>query len=668
MASHKKEKKGRSSPILKDESSDMNINLGYGDADIQVLEGLEPVRKRPGMYIGSTGIEGLHHLIWEVLDNAVDEAVAGFAKNIFLTLERDRIVSVEDDGRGLPTGINPQTGDPTIITIFTRLHAGGKFDNTSYKVSGGLHGVGVKCVNALSNFFEVTTTRNGETYYAKFMHGGKEYTGPELVRKDEKIPSGTKVRWQPDFTILEDNQYDISLIKERLERLAYLNKQITFVFENKLSGEKKIFRSEGGLSDWVEQLGVGLEAIYPTQSFLLDRQTIEKKGKKNILELEVAFQYISNKSSSTIFSFCNNVYTPLGGSHLESVKEGLLSCVREISFHEIKKIKNIYELTKEDIISGLNMVLSLRYTEPSYKGQTKESLVNNEIRSVIKGEIDQKLHFFFEEHPDGKEAFLTHIERARQNRLQREAISDLEREIQRDNSLEFAEKLADCTIKNPDFSELYIVEGDSAGGSAKSARNREFQAILPIKGKLINVAKLSSWAKASKNQEICNLITAIGCSHSTNFDIEKLKYNKIVLMTDADVDGSHIRILILTFLYKYMTPLIENGKIFVAQPPLYKASSKKESIYLWSEEDKREFEKKRGKFSGFEISRFKGLGEMSPAQLWETTMDPQRRTFLQVKIVDPEKSDKTIEDLMGKEVKPRKIFIRDNYFIANLDI
>ncbi|ADX97574.1 DNA gyrase/topoisomerase IV subunit B [Mycoplasma suis] len=638
-------------------------NVEYGDSSIQVLEGLEAIRVRPGMYIGSLGVEGLHHLIWEALDNAVDEATAGYATEIKLTLEEEHIVSVEDNGRGIPIGINPQTGLSNIVTIFTHLHAGGKFNNSSYKTSGGLHGVGIKCVNALSTFLEVNVCREGKEVFTKFTEGGKLESQPSVISESVGSKTGTKIRWQPDFSVLERNDYDIGLIKERLQNLSYLNKNLSFIFENKNTGEVEQFLSSQGLADWVESINQGFETVHPIQNIVIEEQQVKKKETVNSLRCEVSFQYSLERDHPVIYSFCNNIKTSLGGVHLETVKEGILSCVRQYA-EDWKIIDDKYKWIKEDVISGISLVVSVYYTDPSYKGQTKETLISNEIRPILREQIEGKLHTSFQDNIEVAKLILGHIQQEYRKRINREQMLEMSKKIHKENLLGFAEKLADCTIKNPEFSELYIVEGDSAGGSAKGARNREFQAILPIKGKLANASKKKN--KIFDNEEVKNLITAIGCSYGHNFDISKLRYNKIILMTDADVDGSHIQVLIMNFFYKYMKPLLENGHVYIARSPLYKASSKKETIYLLDEEEKREFEK-NNKSSSYEFSRFKGLGEMSPAQLWETTMDPKRRTFLQVQIIDDPKTQATMEKLMGAKVKPRKIFITENYSKAMID-
>ncbi|AFN64839.1 DNA gyrase subunit B [Mycoplasma wenyonii str. Massachusetts] len=640
----------------------------YDNKAIQVLDWNEHIRKRPGMYIGDTGIGGLHHLIWEALDNSVDEAVAGFANTINVVIEDDHIVSVEDNGRGLPTGTNEKTGLSNIVTIFTYIGAGGKFDNSSYKMSGGLHGVGVKCVNALSTFLEVEVKREGRFYQTKFIEGGKLDYGPESSPLEDITLSGTKVRWQPDFQIFEDLEYDLEIIKDRLERLSYLNKNITFNLEYQPTQEKVTYLSEGGLQDWVEKINAGLQTINPIKNMEIEETEVLRKTRneeiKNLLKLSFSFQYVSEREAPVIYSFCNNIPTSLGGTHLEAVRDGILECIREYAF-EHKMVKDKYELRKEDVTNGLTAIISLYYTDPVYKGQTKETLINQEIKKKIKEEVDNWFHLYFQDDVEAMQAILTHVEGEYKKRLQRERINSLDKEIQRESLLDFAGKLADCTIKDPEFSELYIVEGDSAGGSAKSARNREFQAILPIKGKLVNVEKK---ADVEKNMEVRNLVTAVGCSFGEKFDIKKLKYNKIVLMTDADVDGAHIRVLLLTFFHKYMTPLIENGHVYIAQPPLYRASSKKETIYLFDDREREKFEQERNKSKAFEINRFKGLGEMSPSQLWETTMDPKTRTFLQISRRDAVETDVAIKKLMSNNVKPRREFIEKNYYKATLDV
>ncbi|OAL10308.1 DNA gyrase subunit B [Candidatus Mycoplasma haematobovis] len=641
----------------------------YTDSSIRVLEGLEAVRERPGMYIGSTDSKGLHHLIWEVLDNSVDEVLAGFANEIKLTLKKGHVISVSDNGRGIPTGINPQTNISNLITVFTVLHAGGKFDNNSYKTSGGLHGVGSTCVNALSSFLEVNVYRNGEEHYVSFENGGKIKDEPKMVSKCEEDKTGTVVTWKPDFTIFEKADYDANLIESRLTKLAYLNKGKKFVFVNEITKEEKEFFYEEGIKDWVINLNADRKSIHDVIFIHSEGKVKNRRAPEilNSISITCAFQY-TFEDSSIVHSFCNNIDTASGGTHLESVKDGLLSCIRERAI-EAKIIKEAIELTKSDVLAGLTAIVSLNYSSPEYSGQTKEVLSNIEIKPFIKGEVELIFGRFLEENPEQRKVILQRVDQERNFRLKLEMARQADRKLALEGFMSFAGKLADCTTKSIEFSELYVVEGDSAGGSAKSARNREYQAILPIKGKLINVWKRSKYTAILENEEVKSLISAVGCSYGQTFDISKLKYNKLIIMTDADVDGSHIRILLLTCIYKFMKPLLEHGYVYIAQPPLYRAFTNKEVVYLFDDKKKDEFLKNLSNPKSWEISRFKGLGEMSPEQLWQTTMNPEERTISQVTIKDAEAAKVTFDDLMGKKVQPRTEFIFENYANAkNLDI
>lgn len=642
----------------------------YTDSSIRVLEGLEAVRERPGMYIGSTDAKGLHHLIWEVLDNAVDEVLAGYANEVTLVLKKGHVISVSDNGRGIPTGINPQTNISNLVTVFTYLHAGGKFDNNSYKTSGGLHGVGSTCVNALSSSLEVNVFRNGEEHYVSFKNGGKIKEQPKVVGPCEEGKTGTTVTWKPDFTIFEKTEYDVDLIESRLTKLAYLNKGKKFVFVNELNkGETKEFFFEEGIKDWVINLNSERKPIHDVIFIHSEGKVKNRRAPEilNAISISCAFQY-TFEENAIIHSFCNNIDTASGGTHLESFKDGLLSCIRERAI-EAKIIKEAIDLTKSDVLAGLTAVVSLNYSSPEYSGQTKEILSNIEIKPFIKEEVEIIFARFLEENPEQRKAILQRVDQERNFRLKLEAARQADRKLAMEGFMSFAGKLADCTTKSIEFSELYVVEGDSAGGSAKSARNREYQAILPIKGKLINVWKRTKYAAVLENEEIKSLISAVGCSFGQSFDISKLRYNKLIIMTDADVDGSHIRILLLTCIYKFMRPLIENGHVYIAQPPLYRAFTNKETKYLFDDKKKDEFLKGLSNPKSWEISRFKGLGEMSPEQLWQTTMDPENRTISQVTIKDIESTKLTFDDLMGKKVQPRTAFIFENYANAkNLDI
>lgn len=642
-------------------------NNNYDDDSIRVLEGLKAVRERPGMYVGSSGSKGLHHLIWEILDNSVDEILAGYANTLTIIMKPDNVITIIDNGRGIPTGINKQTKVSNLETVFTILHAGGKFENSTYKMSGGLHGVGATCVNALSKFFEVTVYRGGEEHFARFVNGGNVDVSAKLVNSNAGKKTGTSITWQPDFEILEKNDYDLDLIKERLKTLAYLNQGAKFIYINENTNEKQEYIFANGIKDWVELINKGKQPLHEIIHVKKNGKVKNRKDEFNDITINIAFQYVLD-GKTEIFNFCNNISTTAGGTHLESFKDGILTSIRNKAV-EAKIVKNPYDIIKTDILNGLCAIVSIYYTNPEYEGQTKGILSNSEIKSFIKDEIFENFNRFLEENPKEKEIILAHIEREFNLRVKLELTKQSERQLAHEGFLSYAGKLADCSIKNVEFSELYIVEGDSAGGSAKSARSREFQAILPIKGKLINVEKNRNLHLILNNTEIKSLISAIGCSHSQNFDLTKLRYNKLILMTDADVDGAHIRVLLLTFIYKYMAPLVEHGHVFIAQPPLYRASSNKDVKYIFDDKELQKFKNKEKGTSNYEINRFKGLGEMSPEQLWETTMNPATRTLLKVEIADLIMAEKTFNKLMGKNVEPRKNFIISNYKnIKNLDI
>lgn len=639
----------------------------YTDESIQVLEGLEAVRKRPGMYIGSTDSKGLHHLIWEILDNAVDEVQAGYADEITLTVKPNQVITISDNGRGIPTGVNTITGTSNLLVVFTVLHAGGKFDNVSYKTSGGLHGVGSTCVNALSKFMEVNVCREGKEYCVSFEGGGKVKQEPKEIGEVPAEKHGTIVTWQPDFSIFDKEDYDLDLIKERLYTLAFLNKQKKFIFFDSIRDERKVYYFERGIEDWVEQLNESKEVIsglvyVKAEGNVKDRR---KPDQINRIDVECAFQYRMDDETE-IKSFCNNISTLQGGSHLEAFKDGLLDCIRTRAV-ENKIVKYADSIEKQDVVNALVAIVSLRYSNPEYSGQTKGLLSNTEIKKFIRTEVETAFNQFMEENQEDMKRILERVKQSMQTRLKIEMTKKADRKIAREGFLSYADKLADCTLKDSEVSELYIVEGDSAGGSAKSARDRDFQAILPIKGKLMNVWKVKNRMKFSDNQEIKNLIASIGCGYeygNAKFDFSKMRYNKIIIMTDADVDGSHIRTLILTFIYKFMFELIEKGYVYVAQPPLFKASTARgETKYFQDEKSKDEFIQSNKR--GWEISRFKGLGEMSPYQLWDTTMNPKTRTLLRVTVeMAKEAQDSLFEDLMGDDVSPRTKFIMDNYHKA----
>ena len=638
-------------------------NHKYGAEQIQVLEGLEAVRKRPGMYIGSTSVRGLHHMVYEIVDNCVDEALAGYCTEIKVAIEPGNIISVEDNGRGIPVEIHPKTHISTAETVYTVLHAGGKFGGDSgYKVSGGLHGVGASVVNALSTWTEVTIKRDGGLYQMYFEKG-------KTVKKLEKIGdaegTGTKVRFLADDTIFESLDYDYETLEKRFREMAFLTKGLKITIEDKReeTPKKAEFCFEGGLVSFVEFLNKNKEKLHKTPIY------IEKNGE---IPVEIAIQYTSSYSEN-IYTFVNNINTIEGGTHLEGFKRSLTKVFNDYArSHNILKEKD-NNLQGEDIREGITAVVSVKVKEPQFEGQTKTKLGNSEVTGVVQSMVNEALSTFLEENPNVAKAIL---EKCISASRAREAARKARELVRKKNSLETSTlpgKLADCSSKNADECEVYIVEGDSAGGSAKQGRDRKFQAILPLWGKMLNVEK----ARADKiygNDKLNPVIVAIGAGIGNEFDITKIRYGKVIIMADADVDGAHIRTLMLTFFFRYMRPLIENGNVYLAQPPLYKLSKRgMEDIYCYTDEGLdqafAELEAKGIARDTLAIQRYKGLGEMNPEQLWETTMDPARRTLVQVTMDDAIKADEIFNILMGDEVNPRREFIEKNAkFVKNLDI
>ena len=639
-------------------------NHKYGAEQIQVLEGLEAVRKRPGMYIGSTSVRGLHHLVYEIVDNCVDEAMAGYCTEINVIIEPGNIISVEDNGRGIPVEIHPKTLISTAETVYTVLHAGGKFGGDSgYKVSGGLHGVGASVVNALSNWTEVTIQRDGGIYQMYFEKG-------KTVRKLEKIgdskKTGTKVRFLADDTIFETQQYDYETLETRFREIAFLTKGLKITIEDKRDEEnpkKAEFCFEGGLKSFVEYLNKNKEKLHPEPIY------IERNGETPV---EIAIQY-TTAYTENIHTFVNNINTIEGGTHLEGFKRALTKVFNDYArSHNFLKDKD-GNLQGEDIREGITAVVSVKVREPQFEGQTKTKLGNSEVTGVVQSMVNDVLSTFLEENPNVAKAIL---EKCVSASRAREAARKARELVRRKSALETSTlpgKLADCSSKVAEECEVYIVEGDSAGGSAKQGRDRKFQAILPLWGKMLNVEK----ARADKiygNDKLNPVIVAIGAGIGNEFDITKIRYGKVIIMADADVDGAHIRTLMLTFFFRYMRPLIENGNVYLAQPPLYKLSKKgMEDIYCYTDEGLdqafAELEAKGIARDSLSIQRYKGLGEMNPEQLWETTMDPEKRTLIQVTMDDAIKADEIFTLLMGDEVDPRRKFIEENAkFVKNLDI
>ena len=636
----------------------------YGAEQIQVLEGLEAVRKRPGMYIGSTSVRGLHHMVYEIVDNCVDEALAGYCTEINIVIEPGNIMSVEDNCRGIPVEIHPKTHISTAETVYTVLHAGGKFGGDSgYKVSGGLHGVGASVVNALSNWVEVTIQRDGGIYQMKFEKG-------KTVKKLEKIgnskKTGTKVRFLADDTIFETQEFDYDVLETRFREMAFLTKGLKITFEDKRNPEKQKkveFCFEGGLKSFVEFLNKNKECLHKDPIY------IEKDGE---VPVEIAMQYTTSYSEN-IYTFVNNINTIEGGTHLEGFKRALTKVFNDYArSHNLLKDKDA-NLQGEDIREGITAVVSVKVKEPQFEGQTKTKLGNSEVTGIVQSMVNEALATFLEENPNVAKAIL---EKCVSAARAREAARKARELVRRKSALETTTlpgKLADCSSKNAEECEVYIVEGDSAGGSAKQGRDRKFQAILPLWGKMLNVEK----ARADKiygNDKLNPVIVAVGAGIGKDFDITKIRYGKVIIMADADVDGAHIRTLMLTFFFRYMRPLIENGNVYLAQPPLYKLAKKgMEDIYCYTDEglDKAfaELEAKGIARESLSLQRYKGLGEMNPEQLWETTMNPEKRTLIQVTMDDAIKADETFTLLMGDEVEPRRDFIAQNAkYVKNLDI
>ena len=626
----------------------------YGAEQIQVLEGLEAVRKRPGMYIGSTSERGLHHLVYEVVDNSIDEALAGYCTDINVVIHQDNSITVTDNGRGIPVDLH-ETGKPAVEVVLTVLHAGGKFGGDGYKVSGGLHGVGVSVVNALSEYMEVEVKRDGKIHAISFKRGN---TVSPMKVIGETEETGTKVHFLPDREIFSVTEYSYDTLKHRLRELSFLNKEITIHLMDERSGKNESFHFDGGIRSFVQHLNKKKEVLNP--------EPIYFNGTKDDIVVEIALQY-NDSYQENIYSFVNNINTEEGGTHLAGFKIALTRAANDYA-----KKNNIIKgsqsnLSGEDIREGITSVISLKIREPQFEGQTKTKLGNSEVRGIVDSIVSEGLNEYFEEHPDITKKIL---DKAVMAARAREAARKARELTRRKNALEVSSlpgKLADCSVKDPAHCEIFIVEGDSAGGSAKQGRDRRFQAILPIRGKILNVEK-ARLDRIYANAEIRTMITAFGSGISDEFDLSKLRYNKIVIMTDADVDGAHIRTLLLTFFYRYMKPLIEHGHVYIAQPPLYQIRKGKKSWYTYSDDELTAKLDEVGRDNSV-IQRYKGLGEMNPEQLWDTTMNPEGRTMLQVSMEDAEAADELFTILMGDKVEPRRQFIEEHAkLVRNLDI
>lgn len=628
----------------------------YDASQIQVLEGLEAVRKRPGMYIGSTSARGLHHLVWEIVDNAVDEALAGRCTRIVVQIHTDNSVTVIDNGAGFPVDIHAKTGRPAVETALTVLHAGGKFGGSGYKVSGGLHGVGASVVNALSSWLKVEVKRDGNLYEQEFARGEVLY---DLRIAGKSDHTGTTVHFRPDPEIFtETTEFSSDILQNRLRELAFLNAGLEIVYQDEREEKDVTYCYSGGVAAFVEYLNKSKEVLHPEPVFVT--------GMKDDVTVEIALQY-NDAYSTTLFSFANNINTHEGGTHEAGFKSALTRVINDYG-RKINAIKeNENNLTGDDVREGLTAIISVKVPEPQFEGQTKTKLGNSEVRGIVESLFGEKLQTFLEEKPAvAKKVIEKSITAARAREAARKA-----RELtRRKNALEVSSlpgKLADCSSKDASISELYLVEGDSAGGSAKQGRDRNFQAILPLRGKIINVEK-ARLDKILSNNEIRTIITALGAGIGDDFDIEKTRYHKIVIMTDADVDGSHIRILLLTLFYRFMKELIDAGFIYIAQPPLYKVTKGKNIQYAYTDQELEKVLQEIGR-TGINIQRYKGLGEMNPSQLWETTMDPETRTMLQVTLEDAMEADMILSTLMGDKVEPRREFIEANArYVRNLDV
>ena len=641
-------------------SNEVNEVRGYDDSQIQVLEGLEAVRKRPGMYIGTTSIRGLHHLVYEIVDNSIDEALAGECDCITVTLYDDGSVSVQDDGRGIPSGMNEKLGLPTLEVVYTVLHAGGKFGGEGYKIAGGLHGVGASVVNALSEWVEVENCRDGQKYTERFERGA--VARPFACVGSSEGKHGLYVRFKPDPTIFEETTFDFEILLTRMREQSFLNAGVKIVLTDKREGQEReeVLHYEGGIISFVEYLNNEKRGtpIHP--------QVIYMKGERNGSIAEVAMQY-NDSYNETIISFANNMATIEGGTHETGFKSALTKAINDYA-RKIKAIKPEDKgLSGDDVREGLVAIISVKLTDAQFESQTKAKLGNSEMRTLVDNIVSEKLEEFLEENPAAGKII---IEKALAANRAREAARKARESIRRKNVLEVSTlpgKLADCNERDPRLTEVYLVEGDSAGGSAKDGRDSRFQAILPLRGKVLNVEK-ARLDKVYGNTSLIPIIQALGCGIGDEFDISRLRYGKIIIMADADVDGSHIRILLLTFFFRHMRPLIEEGHVYLAQPPLYKVHKGKQLRYAFSDAERDKYIEELG-VRGVEAERYKGLGEMDPEQLWETTMDPERRTLLKVTIEDAIACDEMFSILMGDMVEPRRDFITKNAkFVENLDI
>ena len=642
--------------FIMEEEKDLKHSAHYGAGDIQVLEGLDPVRKRPGMYIGSTDERGLHHLIIEVVDNSIDEALAGYCTEITVTFNEDGSCTVLDNGRGIPTGMHPTEHKSCVEVVLTKLHAGGKFGGEGYKISGGLHGVGLSCVNALSSWLKVDVFQNGIHYYQEFKRGIPQFELKQLEKTDYR---GTMVTFMPDDEIFETLNFNYETMRARFREIAFLNKGLVIKLEDKRPGQEKaeIFEFKGGIVEFVDYLNKNKETLFPEPIYL------HKEFRDS--EVEICFQY-NDGYSEMIHAYANNINTEEGGTHLTGFKDSITKVINDYAQNN-KLIKENEKLSGDDVREGITAIISVKLMNPQFEGQTKTKLGNSEMRTIVSKVMQEEFGAYLEEHPKEAKDLVIKCVSAQRAREAARSARDLTRRKTILESTTLPGKLADCSEKNPKFCEIYLVEGDSAGGSAKQGRDRRFQAILPLRGKILNVEK-TRLPKVLENNEIKSMITAFGTGISNEFNMEKLRYNKIISMTDADVDGSHIRLLLLTFLFRYMRPLIEEGHVYAAMPPLYKVSRGKEDKYFYSDkelsDDIEEFGRK-----GVTVQRYKGLGEMNPEQLWETTMNPENRILQQITMEDAVEADRLFTLLMGEDPELRREFIEQNAkLVEDLDI
>ncbi|MEI2462591.1 DNA topoisomerase subunit B [Mycoplasmopsis felis] len=642
----------------------------YNASNIKHLEGLEHVRKRPGMYIGSTSKSGLHHMVWEIVDNSVDEAMAGYAKKINITITKNDEIIVEDDGRGIPIGMHPKFGISALEVVLTKLNAGGKFESNAYKVSGGLHGVGASVVNALSDSMKAWVKRDGNIYYAEFGNGGQTIKSTSIIDTYQGNETGTKIQFHPDFKIMDKIPFDKELILDHAKQIAHLNKGLFISVNDLRDNTYNEFQYENGIVDYVKELTQGYKPITTDVIYASgDYKYINDINQEEvIIGVEVAVQYLEDLYRSNIISYTNNISTHEGGSHLSGFYDSLM---RLINTYAIEKgyLKNESDkYTRDDLIEGLTAIISIKHPDPQFEGQTKGKLGSKDARRAVNEIYSNVLERFLNENPNIAKKIVELASLAKKGRLASNAARDNARRKNVFESGGLPGKLSDCASKNAEISELYLVEGNSAGGSAKMGRDRNTQAILPLRGKILNVEKTRP-ERVFDNEEIMSLITALGTGLGDNFNINKLRYHKIVIMTDADVDGAHIRILLLTFFYRYFKQLIEYGFIYIAQPPLYKIQQNKFIEYAFNDAQKDEIIAKLNPNQKITIQRYKGLGEMDPEQLWETTMNPNNRKMLQVQIQDAYKADKIFETLMGDDVLPRKQFIEENAkYVKNIDL